>query len=157
MGHRTVEGRGKFAPIAVNSTVMDGARRPLLVSPQHRLMFSGYRAQLLFGESEVLVAAKHLVGLEHDVRIAERRLVTYFHMMLDRHEIVYAEGAATESFHAADVGVGALSDTSREDMFRVFPHLRGDLTAYGDTARLCLKPHEARLLVEGRQRLAMAA
>ncbi|WP_428515551.1 Hint domain-containing protein [Roseovarius sp.] len=157
MGHRTVEGRGKFAPIAVNSTVMDGARRPLLVSPQHRLMFSGYRAQLLFGESEVLVAAKHLVGLEHDVRIAERRLVTYFHMMLDRHEIVYAEGAATESFHAADVGVGALSDASREDMFRVFPHLRGDLTAYGDTARLCLKPHEARLLVEGRQRLAMAA
>jgi hypothetical protein len=156
LGHRTVMGRGKFAPIAVNSTLMQGARRPLLVSPQHRLVFSGYRAQLLFGESEVLVAAKHLVD-GHDVRIAERRLVTYFHMMLDRHEVVYAEGAATESFHAADVGVGALTDESREDMFRVFPRLRGDLSAYGDTARLCLRAHEARLLVEPRAKLAMVA
>ncbi len=156
LGQRTVEGRGKFAPIAVNSTIMQGARRPLLVSPQHRLMFSGYRSQLLFGESEVLVAAKHLVDGQ-DVRIAERSLVTYFHMMLDQHEIVYAEGAATESFLAADVGVGALSDASREDMFRAFPHLRGDLSAYGDTARLCLRAHEARLLVEPRAALVMAA
>ncbi|QFT93752.1 Hemolysin, chromosomal [Roseovarius sp. THAF9] len=156
LGHRTVEGRGKFAPIAVNSTVMEGARRPLLVSPQHRLLFSGYRTQLLFGESEVLVAAKHLVD-GHDVRITERHLVTYFHMMLDQHEIVYAEGAATESFLAADVGVGALSDASREDMFRAFPHLRGDLSAYGDTARLCLRAHEARLVVEPRAALAMVA
>jgi Ca2+-binding RTX toxin-like protein len=156
IGRRTVEGRGDFAPIAVNSTVMDGARRPLLVSPQHRLLFTGYRAQLLFGESEVLVAAKHLVdGV--DVRVAEREKVTYFHMMLDRHEVIYAEGAATESFHAGDIGISAISDQSREEMFGVFPDLRANVGAYGDTARICLKRHEARLLVERSQPTAMAA
>ena len=156
LGHSTVLGRGKCAPIAVNSTVLDGARRPLLVSPQHRLLFTGYKAELLFGESEVLVAAKHLVdGI--DVRIAERRLVTYFHLMLDRHEVIYAEGAATESFHANDMGVSAISDAAREEMFRTFPNLRSNLASYGDTARQCLRAHEARLLVEPRAQLAMAA
>ena len=145
IGHRSVAGRDRFAPIAINSTVMDGARRPLLVSPQHRILFTGYKAQLLFGESEVLVAAKHLVD-GRDVRVLERPRVTYFHMMLDRHEVVYAEGAATESFHAGDVGIGALSPAAREDMFRSFPQLRADLGAYGPTARPCLKKHEAGLL-----------
>ncbi len=153
LGHRTVAGRGKFAPIAVNSTLLDGARRPLLVSPQHRLLFGGYRAQLLFGETEVLAAAKHLVdGI--DVRVAPRPMVTYFHLMLDRHEVIYAEGAATESFHAADIGVGALSSASREDMFRVFPQLRADVSVYGPTARPCLRAHEARLLAGGPARPA---
>ncbi|MFX0543461.1 Hint domain-containing protein [Roseovarius sp. S4756] len=146
MGRRTVKGLGNQAPIAVNSTVMDGARRPLLVSPQHRLLFTDYKAELLFGYDEVLVAAKHLVdGI--DVRVAEREKVTYFHMMFDQHEIVYAEGAATESFHAGDVGLAAISDQAREEMFNIFPELRANLTAYGDTARMCLRRHEARLLV----------
>ncbi len=145
IGHSTVEGRGKFAPIAVNSTVLDGARRPLLVSPQHRLLFTGYKAELLFGEPEVFVAAKHLVnGL--DVRVAERDRITYFHLMLERHEVIYAEGAGTESFHPNDLGVAAISPDARTEMFDAFPQLRLDLRTYGDTARPCLKAHEARLL-----------
>lgn len=145
IGHSTVEGRGKFAAIAVNSTVLDGARRPLLVSPQHRLLFTGYKAELLFGEPEVFVAAKHLVnGL--DVRVAERDRITYFHLMLERHEVIYAEGAGTESFHPNDLGVAAISPDARTEMFDAFPQLRLDLRIYGDTARPCLKAHEARLL-----------
>lgn len=156
IGRSTVEGRGSFAPIAVNSTVMDGARRPLLVSPQHRLLFTGYKAQLLFGECEVLVAAKHLVD-GRDVHIVEREKVTYFHMMLDRHEVIYAEGAATESFHAGDFGISAISDQSREEVFTIFPELRSNTGAYGDTARICLKQHEARLLAKPNRQPLLAA
>ncbi|MCZ0812778.1 Hint domain-containing protein [Roseovarius sp. EGI FJ00037] len=145
IGQRTVVGRGNFAPIAINSTVMDNARRPLLVSPQHRLLFTGYKAELLFGQSEVLAAAKHLVNGK-DVRVVEREKVTYFHVMLDQHEVVYAEGAATESFHAGDVGISAISAQSREEMFTIFPELRSNPNAYGKTARPCLRKHEARLL-----------
>ncbi|HKL05953.1 MAG TPA: Hint domain-containing protein [Roseovarius sp.] len=145
IGRSTVEGQGKFAPIALNSNVLDGARRPLLVSPQHRMLFTGYKAELLFGDPEVLIAAKHLVD-GRDVRVAPRKRVTYFHLMLDRHEVIFAEGAATESFHANDLGVAAISQDARDDMFQAFPHLRADLSAYGDTARQCLKAHEARLL-----------
>ena len=156
IGQSTVKGRGKFAPVAINSTVLDGARRPLLVSPQHRVLFTGYKAELLFGQNEVLVAAKHLVD-GRDVRIVERELVTYFHLMFDRHEVVYAEGAATESFHAGDVGIAAISDAAREDMFTIFPNLRSDPSSYGETARMCLKAHEARLLLEPGDNFALAA
>lgn len=145
IGRSTVAGDGKRAPVSLAASVLDGAQRDLLVSPQHRLLFTGYKAELLFGTSEVLVAAKHLVdGV--DVCIRECPAVTYLHLMLDRHEVIYAEGAATESFHAGEMGLSAISDQAREEMFAVFPELRADVSAYGDTARQSLRAHEARLL-----------
>ena len=144
-GSRTVPGIERFAPIHVTAHVLDGATRPLLVSPQHRFLFTGYKAELLFGCDEVLVSAKHLVD-GRDVTEAPQAEVTYIHVMLDRHEVIYAEGAATESFHAGDVGLAAISDQSREEMFRIFPQLRSHPESYGPTARPCLKRHEARLL-----------
>ncbi|MDU8912956.1 Hint domain-containing protein [Aestuariicoccus sp. MJ-SS9] len=146
IGTSTVNGRGRFAPIAVNTKVMDGARRPLLVSPQHRILFTGYKAQLLFGESEVVVAAKYLVD-GRDVRVVEQDRVTYVHLMLDQHEVIFAEEAATESFFAGETGIAAITDESREEMFSIFPELRWNAGAYGMTARTCLRKHEARMLL----------
>jgi len=145
IGSRTVAGVDRFAPISIAAHVLDGAARPLLVSPQHRLLFTGYKAELLFGCDEVLVAAKHLLN-GRDVIAREQAEVTYIHMMLDQHEVIYADGAATESFHAGDIGISAISDQSREEMFSIFPELRANPNAYGKTARPCLKRHEARLL-----------
>lgn len=126
--------------------VLDGATDDLLVSPQHRLLFTGYKAEILFGFNEVLVAAKYLI-YGRDVVVAPQATVTYFHLMLDQHHVIYADGAATESFHAGDVGISAISDQSREEMYSVFPELRANPNAFGRTARQCLKPHEARLLL----------
>ncbi|MGR3696654.1 MAG: Hint domain-containing protein [Roseovarius sp.] len=145
IGRRTVPGIDRFAPVRVAAHVLDGARAPLLVSPQHRFLFTGYKAELLFGCDEVLVAARHLVD-GRAVTQEEQAAVTYIHVMFDRHEVIYAEGAATESFHAGDIGISAISDQSREEMFSVFPELRSNPNAYGGTARPCLKRHEARLL-----------
>ncbi|SFO37073.1 Ca2+-binding protein, RTX toxin-related [Roseovarius lutimaris] len=145
IGSRTVAGVDRLAPISIAAHVLDGAARPLLVSPQHRLLFTGYKAELLFGCDEVLVAAKHLLD-GRDVIAREQAEVTYIHMMLDQHEVIYADGAATESFHAGDIGISAISDQSREEMFSIFPELRANPNAYGRTARPCLKRHEARLL-----------
>jgi Ca2+-binding RTX toxin-like protein len=145
IGRRTVPGIDRFAPVRVAAHVLDGARAPLLVSPQHRFLFTGYKAELLFGCDEVLVTARHLVdGLA--VTQEEQAAVTYIHVMFDQHEVIYAQGAATESFHAGDIGISAISDQSREEMFSVFPELRSNPNAYGATARPCLKRHEARLL-----------
>lgn len=145
IGRRTVPGIDRFAPVRVAAHVLDGARAPLLVSPQHRFLFTGYKAELLFGCDEVLVAARHLVdGLA--VTQEEQAAVTYIHVMFDQHEVIYAEGAATESFHAGDIGISAISDQAREEMFSIFPELRSNPNAYGATARPCLKRHEAKLL-----------
>ncbi|MBV0912184.1 Hint domain-containing protein [Anianabacter salinae] len=145
VGSRTVPGVDAFAPVRVAAHVMDGARAPLLVSPQHRLLFTGYKAELLFGCDEVLVAARHLID-GRDVVAVPQAQVTYIHVMFDRHEVIYADGAATESFHVGSVGLSALSDPSRDELFGLFPELRSHPETYGPTARPCLKKHEASLL-----------
>jgi hypothetical protein len=68
-------------------------------------------------------------------------------MLFDRHEIIYANGAPTESFFPGDSALDAVSDRSRHEMFEIFPELRSDIGAFGATARLCLRAHEAPLLV----------
>ncbi|WP_386682799.1 Hint domain-containing protein [Loktanella sp. R86503] len=142
---RTVSAQDRFAPVRIRPGVITGQERDLIVSPQHRMLFQGYRAELLFGESEVLVPAKHLVDNLSVTRDAADQ-VTYIHMMFDQHEIVYAEGAATESFHPGTLGIDAVHDAAREELFAIFPQLRSDVGQYGDTARRCLKRHEAELL-----------
>ncbi|MEY1555955.1 Hint domain-containing protein [Yoonia sp. R2331] len=142
---RTVPALDRFAPVRIRPGVVTGLERDLVVSPQHRMLFQGYRAELLFGETEVLVAAKHLVDGVH-VTQDESETVTYIHMMFDEHEVVYAEGAATESFHPGSIGLSAIHDAAREELFHLFPDLRADVSIYGDTARKCLKRHEADLL-----------
>ncbi|SLN19496.1 Hint domain-containing protein [Pseudooctadecabacter jejudonensis] len=142
---RTVPGVDRFAPVRIRPNVLAGQTTDLLVSPQHRVLFQGYQAELLFGESEVLVSAKHLVdGM--DVTQDDTGAVTYIHMMFDQHEIIYAEGAATESFHPGDIGFSAVGDAAREELFALFPELRADQNHYGSTARRCLKRHEAKLI-----------
>ena len=145
IGQRTVPGIGDFAPISIASSVMEGAREGLLVSPQHRILFTGYRVKLLFGESGVLVAAKHLID-DRDVCICPRDEVTYIHIMFDRHEVIYAEGIATESFPAGDTALSAVTASAREELFAIFPELRSAPCRHRDTVRTRLKWHKAQLL-----------
>ncbi|WIY25480.1 Hint domain-containing protein [Parasedimentitalea psychrophila] len=145
VGSRTVAAQGSFAPIEIASALLPGASAPLLVSPQHRMLWSGARAQMLFGIDEVLVAAQHLLASPAVTR-RTGGLVTYVHLMLDQHQVIYANGAATESFYPGDQALGALSDAGRDEMFTLFPELRSHTGGFGDTARLCLKSHEGLLL-----------
>jgi len=52
---------------------------------------------LLFGEAEVLVAAKDLVDGQ-SVHVVEGGMVEYVHMLFDRHQVIYSAGLTTESF-----------------------------------------------------------
>lgn len=144
IGSSTVDGTGKFAPVKLH-VPNGGLGDELLVSPQHRMLFKGYQAELMFGESEVLVPAKHLVdGITGE--FAPQETVTYVHMMFDQHEIVFANGLPTESFHPGEVGVDSLEEATRDELFALFPELRSDLTLFGPSARLSLKSREAVML-----------
>lgn len=144
-GQRRVRGGGDFAPIrfAVGAVGNDA---PLLVSPQHRMLHRSSTAALYFDTPEVLLSAKHMVN-GADITRSECPEVTYIHLMFDRHEIIFAEGAASESFHPGAQGLSALSDESREDLFRCFPVLRSNPGGYGATSRVCLRKHESRILL----------
>ncbi|WP_141246536.1 Hint domain-containing protein [Actibacterium ureilyticum] len=145
IGQRTVPAQGNMAPVLIREGVFNNAR-DLLVSPQHRMLIQGYQAQLITGQSEVFATAKHLIDGTNVLRHAGGT-VTYVHLMFDRHEVIFAEGAATESFHPGQVGLDAVLAPAREELFRIFPELRSNPNAYGPTSRTCLRRPEARALL----------
>jgi hypothetical protein len=120
----------------------------MLVSPQHRVLIEGARAEMYFGESEVLVPAKHLVGMAEVTRALPEDGVTYVHILFDRHEIVQSEGIWTESFQPAERTLSALDQAARNEVLQLFPQLAEDADAF-PSARLSLKAHEARVLISG--------
>lgn len=145
VGARQVPAMGRFAPIEIKAGALNNDR-DLIVSPQHRMLLNGWRSEVLFGTSEVFAAAKHLVN-GTTIREAQGGMVTYYHLMFDRHEVIFAEGAASESFHVSDYSLTGVADAAREELFTLFPELRSMPTHHGDTARKCLKSHETELLV----------
>ncbi|WP_298860960.1 choice-of-anchor L domain-containing protein [uncultured Sulfitobacter sp.] len=147
IGKTTVCGDDKFAPVNFAKSVFPGALDDLTVSPQHRMLIKGYRAELLFGQSEVLVPALHLIDGKDVVRKPQES-VTYIHIMFEQHEIIFANGIPAESFHPAAFGVDRLADDARSELFELFPELRSDLSIYGPTARMALKAKEAKVLSE---------
>ena len=144
-GRREVPALGPLAPIRIAAGAL-GNDRALTVSPMHRMLVADWRAELLFGSREVLVAAKHLVDGDRIVRV-EGGTVEYVHILFDQHEIVFANGAPAESFHPGHVGLDAIEQAAREELLSIFPELRDDLTAYGPTVRPALKAFEARALL----------
>lgn len=142
---RTVSGIGQFAPIRLRKGVLTGMEYDLVVSPRHRVLLQGYRAELLFGESEVLVAAENLIDGDM-VRRDRQKDVIYIHILFDQHEVIYANGAPTESFHPTDRSLEAVEPKAREELFAIFPELRALPKSYGRTARRCLQAHEAELV-----------
>ncbi len=115
------------------------------VSPSHRVLICGPRAELLFGEKEVLVPAGHLVGqpgIERDTQP-----VTYVHIMFDTHQIVLGDGLWSESFQPADYSLDGLGADQRDEVFALFPELAQESGQRAfRAARMTLKAHEARML-----------
>ena len=144
IGSQSVEAKGKLAPIMIHKGAL-GNDRDLLVSPLHRMLIEDWRAELMFGETEVLAAAKHLINGE-TIHVQEGGEVEYFHMLFDHHEIVTANGAASESFHPGEQGIGWMAEEVREEIFEIFPQLRVEIEGYGPAARTSLKAFEARAL-----------
>ncbi|MDP4033888.1 MAG: Hint domain-containing protein [Pseudorhodobacter sp.] len=144
IGSRSVAGMGRFAPIRFAPGALGNARA-LLVSPQHRMLLSGWRAELLFGCGEVLAAARHLVDGDR-VHVQPMASVRYVHLLFDRHEIVEAEGVASESFHPGD-SILAGDAELRAEILALFPKLAqaGGRAAW-PAARCVLRGHEARLM-----------
>ena len=126
----------------------DLPERDLMVSPNHRVLVAKERTALQFDESEVLVAAKHLIG-GISVRSIDSIGTTYIHFMCDRHEVVLSDGIWTESFQPTDTSLKGFGNSQRAEIFDIFPGLatpegRADYAA----ARKTLTRTEATELTE---------
>ena len=123
IGHRSVPGGDKNAPVVIAAGAL-GNIRTLTVSQNHRMLVTGATAELLFGQSEILVAAKHLVN-GATIRIVPRSQVTYYHLLCDAHQIVFAEGCPTETLLPGAEALATVDPESREELLRLMPRLKG--------------------------------
>lgn len=145
VGSRKVAGSGAFAPVLFAPFSL-GNTRPVRVSPQHRMLLSDWRADLWFGTREVLAAAQHLVNGRNVIRTLVP-WVTYFHIALDRHELVLANGIPCETLHLGRMGLAAMDADQREELLALFPVLfRTGSGRCLPTARRCLRRWEVDLL-----------
>ncbi len=145
IARRQVMGQGVAAPVLIAAGTL-GNSRDLLLSQQHRVLLSGWRAEMLFGASETLAAAVHLVN-GTTIRLMPCDSVDYVHLLFDTHELVFSEGIATESYHPNSFGLSVLSDSTRAEVMTLFPELQQNPGAFGTTARPCLRAWEARALL----------
>ncbi len=140
LGNTTVVARGDLAPIVITRGTL-GNDRDLVVSPQHAILLNDWRAELFFGQEEVLVRAKDLLG--HDgVYRRTGGIVTYRHVLLDSHHLVRSEGLWTESLYPGEMALSGVSDHARTEIVTLFP----DLEAYGPMVARCIRSFEAALL-----------
>jgi hypothetical protein len=83
------EAHDAMLPVLIRAgAIADGLpQRDLCVSPEHALYLDG-----------VLVPARHLTNLKSILRRRDLEVVEYFHLELDAHAVIFAEGQPAETF-----------------------------------------------------------
>jgi Hint domain len=111
----------------------------ITLSPQHRVLVRSCIAKRVLGAEEVLVAARHLLGLPGIEEALPDGGVEYFHLLFDRHEIVTANGLPCESLYLGPQSLLGLAPSARAEVLSLLPRVCGGL------------PVPARRLVTGRE------
>ena len=123
-------------PIEFTLPRESGNAPPICLSPQHRILIKGSVCEHYFGESEVLVAEKHVLDWSCARKIHPPPDHAYHHLLLDRHELVEGDGVTMERL--------CLGDRNRLLVPGPPVLLRKALASgHRTTARLCLRAREA--------------
>ncbi|MGB1388470.1 MAG: choice-of-anchor L domain-containing protein [Paracoccaceae bacterium] len=142
IGTATFSAIGAHAPIRLEAGAL-GNHDTTEVSPNHRILVTTPWAETLFGSSEVLVRAKHLVNGTTIKPRADGRAVIYVHLLFDHHQIVCCDGMLSESYQPGAKTLGSFDAETRAEIFDLIPEL--DEADY-PSARPSLRGYEARLL-----------
>jgi len=112
----------KLRPILIPSGALSPGipETDLYVSPQHRILVRSRIARRMFGVDDVLVAAKKLVGV-NGIRVDQAAWqATYLHVLLDRHNILLANGAPCESLLLGPQCLQSLGSEAIEEISLIF-------------------------------------
>ncbi|WP_127558685.1 Hint domain-containing protein [Nioella ostreopsis] len=133
---------GDLHPILIRKDAFGPGRpaRDIRVSPQHRFCLGD--AALLFHDEEMLAPAKGLVDGSRVVVDRSARPVSYVHLLLDRHELLFCDGVQTESFQPSFRTMAMMDPRTRSDLAQAI----GDRMAHYTAVRPALRPWEAPLL-----------
>lgn len=146
-------------PILISSGTFgsDLHHKDLIVSPQHRILLYVENTQTHAINYEVLAPATGLVSLAGIRCMKGKREVVYYHILLERHEILISDGVVSESFFPGPIALKMLRPHQRNQIFTLFPALKVnqvDENCYAPKARKCLSVPEAKTLVANVQQIA---
>ncbi|MEP5730764.1 MAG: Hint domain-containing protein [Sulfitobacter sp.] len=144
LGSRSVIGTGAFAPVRICQGAL-GNTQDLLVSPNHRMLISDWRAEVLFGLDQVLVAAKDLVNGD-TIYQAPQDSICYMHLLFDQHEVIYVQDIPAESFLPSALSLSAQETETQREIQRLFPELIADPCFSLSSAKPVLRSFEGRCL-----------
>ncbi|EBA05042.1 Hemolysin-type calcium-binding protein [Rhodobacteraceae bacterium HTCC2150] len=133
----------KLRPVRIKDGALGNGlpRVELRVSPQHRVLIDSPIAKDLFGETQVLVPAFKLAGLPGISICDFQDHVTYCHILLKDHHVIFSNGAPTESMFIGNEAIKGLARDARAELLELFPEIVNG-TATPEPARLFVKQNK---------------
>lgn len=120
-----IRGNPNLRPVCIEAGAL-GAGLPndtLRVSRQHRMLVSSQIGHRMFGRADVLISAIRLTALPGFDIDRGTRPIAYHHLVFDRHAIVFANGAPSESFFPGPQALRTLAGRTRSKLAALYPHL----------------------------------
>ncbi len=150
LSKQALDANPKLRPIRIKAGALGNnmPEQDLMVSPQHRVLANSKIASRMFGVNEILVGAKHLVQL-NGINVADDVTeVVYWHFLFEAHQIVFSNGARTESLYTGPEALKSISPEAREEIYSIFPGLQADPDTSTAAVRLLVPGRQARKFAE---------
>lgn len=145
ISRRKLPVRDGAEPVMIAAGTM-GNSADLLLSPQHRVLLSDWRAEVMLGTHEVLIAAADLVN-GSTIWARKGGMVDYVSILFDRHEVVFAEDVPCETLYINRPIFHALDAEERREVLALFPNIVEMPQNSASASRMALKSFEATALL----------
>lgn len=116
----------KIRPILIEKDALStgSPAQDLIVSPQHRILIRSKIAYRIFGSDEVLIPANKLLEIDGISELDDfSNGITYYHILFDCHEIIFSNGALSESLFTGPEALAALTEDARQEIQAIFPEI----------------------------------
>lgn len=144
----------RLKPIRISAGAYDGVTplRPLLLSPQHRVLLGGAGVANLYDATEVLGPVKGMLGLPGFRKAFGRDSVDYISLIFDQHEIVFAEGMPVESYLPRPYAATFMPDAFVQEISALYPGVFSERSEqiYPSARRLLKVSEVEKLCAKGR-------
>lgn len=113
----------KMRPVCISAGALGNGLplRDLRVSRQHRVMVASSICERMFDCREILVPAIRLTDLPGVFVDDSLEELSFFHLVMDDHEVIFAEGLASESLFLGQAALDGLTDEARAELLALFP------------------------------------